>query len=429
MSIHPGATLKARAHTQTTGAEAPQKPVGKLFMLLYMLAMIGAYASILTPAIIGLSLKMFEINPEHASQNLSLVVGIGAVFALIANPLFGRLSDRTASRFGMRRPWLIGGALAGLAALLVTANAQHLGVIVVAWSVAQLAYNAVLAAGLAVLADQVPVRQRGTVSGFLGISIGVGTLAGMFMASLFSSDLFWMFMAPGLAGGVFILLFALKLKDRRLARQDRPKFGFVVLLKSFWVNPVKHPNFGWAWISRFAVLMGIATLTTYQTYFLIQRLGVAPDDVAQRVFIAILVSTVLLVISSTLGGMLSDKLRRRKLFVVIASLLFAVGLYYIAQSESFVHFVIGIAITGLGQGMYFAVDMALVTQVLPSRKDNAKDLGVINIANSLPQSVAPAIAPVFLAIGGPANYISLFTAAALFALAGALLVLPIRGVR
>ena len=73
---------------------------------------------------------------------------------------------------------------------------------------------------------------------------------------------------------------------------------------------------------------------------------------------------------------------------------------------------------------------ALAAAVLPEGgKEAAKDLGVLNIANALPQSIAPAIAPIFLAIGGGGNYTALFIAAAVFALFGALSIQPVKGVR
>jgi len=94
-------------------------------------------------------------------------------------------------------------------------------------------------------------------------------------------------------------------------------------------------------------------------------------------------------------------------------------------------FLIGAAIYGIGQGVYFAVDMALVAAVLPNPDDTAKDLGVFNIASVLPQSLAPVIAPVFLAIGSVpgGNLSAVFLAGAVIAVIGAFAVLPIKKTR
>ena len=165
-------------------------------------------------------------------------------------------------------------------------------------------------------------------------------------------------------------------------------------------------------------------------FYLLNHLHENPSGVGTLVFYSTLVQTILIVISSNLGGWLSDKAHRRKIFVIIAAVIYAAGLAFVAFAGSFTLFLVAIAIAGIGQGVYLAIDLALAAAVLPEGgKEAAKDLGVLNIANALPQSLAPAIAPIFLAIGGGNNYTSLFTAAAIFALLGALAIQPIKGVR
>jgi MFS family permease len=84
------------------------------------------------------------------------------------------------------------------------------------------------------------------------------------------------------------------------------------------------------------------------------------------------------------------------------------------------------AVLGAGYGVYLAVDQALVTQVLPEARDRAKDLGVINIANSGPQVLAPAIAaPVIAHLGG---YTGLYLATAVVTVIGGVLVRRVRSV-
>ena len=83
---------------------------------------------------------------------------------------------------------------------------------------------------------------------------------------------------------------------------------------------------------------------------------------------------------------------------------------------------------GCGSGCYYAVDMALITQVLPSPRDVGKDLGIVNLSNTLPQAVAPMLGVVFLG-AARADFRSLFLLAAGLCLVGGLMVLPIRKVR
>jgi MFS family permease len=127
-------------------------------------------------------------------------------------------------------------------------------------------------------------------------------------------------------------------------------------------------------------------------------------------------------------GRLSDHLGRRKVFVIVAALVYALALLMIAGADHVSGYLIGMGLGGLGFGMYMAVDAALVVDVLPDPDQAGKDLGVLNIAGALPFSLAPAIAPVILHLGG-GSYGVLFAVAGVCAIAGAAAVLPIKAVR
>lgn len=418
---------------------APPEYAGKGFIIAYAFAYFGLWAALLTPVVISLAVKVQQVDPQTSARSLSLVLGVGAFLALASNPVFGRLSDRTTSRFGMRRPWLLGGAMAGALALLVVATARSILVVLIGWCLAQLAYNALYAAITALLPDQVPSGQRGRISGILGICQPPALVVGTFIAQL-GSNAFWMFMGPAALGLVTVVGLVFVLKDDRRRHPDYrpPRYTLRQFMSSFWVNPRRHPDFGWAFLSRFMLFMGVATLITYQVYYLSEKLGIPTGEVPQRVFISMVVLNVVIVPASALSGWVSDWIGRRKAPVFAAALVFAVGCAIIAFAGSFPVFLIGVAIAGAGHGVYIAVDLALVSEVLPDLDAAAKDLGVFNIASAAPQSLAPAIAPLFLAVplfvGGGAsgeggNYTALFFAAAIFAALGAFAIRPVKGVK
>jgi MFS family permease len=96
--------------------------VGTGFIALYTLAYMGLWLALLAPIIVTLPLKISGlVGSGKAPGALSLVAGVGAILAMLGNPLFGKLSDRTTSRFGMRRPWMLGGLVAG------SCRADHCG--------------------------------------------------------------------------------------------------------------------------------------------------------------------------------------------------------------------------------------------------------------------------------------------------------------
>jgi MFS family permease len=417
-------------------AEAATQPedlatsrVGWEFVLLYALAYMGTILLFLAPLLVSLSLKVNSlVGIEEAPNSLSLVAGTGALLALFANPFFGKLSDRTSSGLGMRRPWMVTGLVGGSLGVLVVALAPSIPVVLVGWCVAQVFFNALLAALVAVLPDQVPVAQRGLVAGVLGVCLPVAAVSGTFVVQLFTGDMLAMFLAPCGIGGLFVLLFAARLKDRRLGTTYKPPWSLRELAGTFYVSPRRSPDFAWAFASRFLFVLAYAFLTTYQAYYLLESIGSPEAEVPRQVFLGTLAMSVVIVVASLLGGVLSDRTGRRKVFVCTASLVFGLAMFVIAGAGTLNGFLVGMAVGGLGFGLYMAVDLALVADVLPDGASAAKDLGVMNIAGALPSSIAPAMAPAILAASG-GSYGVLYAVAGGCAVIGAAAVLPVKRVR
>ena len=422
-TVHPP---PARSGEVRVAAE-PQ-PVGWAFIALYAAAYVGTCLVLIAPLLVTLALKVDAVvGSDQAPNSLALVTGIGALVAMLGNPFFGKLSDRTSGPWGMRRPWMVIGLLGGSLGVLVVAAAPTVPIVALGWCVAQLFFNALLAALVAVLPDQVPVAQRGVVSGVLGVCLPVASVSGTFVVQLFAGNQVAMFLVPCAIGGFFVLLFAGTLHDRRLPRGAKPPWSLRELAGIFYVSPRKNPDFAWAFSSRFLFVLAYAFLTTYQAYFLLDQIGTAEAEVPRQIFLGTLVQAAVLVIASLVGGRLSDRIGRRKVFVFTASVVYGLALFAVAVASDFDGFLVGMAISGLGFGVYMAVDLALVADVLPGG-DNAKDLGVLNIAGALPFTVAPALAPVILAVGG-GSYGVLYAVAGLCAVVGAFAILPVRRAR
>jgi MFS family permease len=433
---HPPPTAGLDALKYRSAAEAalePEPPVVHRvrwgFISLYTLAFMSTSLVFIAPLLVTLALKVNSlVGIKQAPGSLSLVAGIGALLSIFANPFFGKMSDRTSSHLGMRRPWMVVGLVVGSLGVLVVALAPDIPVVLVGWCIAQVFFNALLAAMVAVLPDQVPAAQRGLVSGVLGVCLPIASVSGTFVVKLFTGNQLAMFLAPCAIGGFFILLFAATLDDRRLAKADRPAWSLREFASTFYVNPRKSPDFAWAFASRFMFVLAYAFLVTYQAYYLLDKIGSAEADVPQQIFLGTLAQSVVLVAASLIGGRLSDRTGRRKIFVLTASIVYGLALFVMAIASNFNGFLVGMAISGLGFGMYVAVDLALVVDVLPDGDNAAKDLGVFNIAGALPFSLAPAIAPVILAIGS-GSYGVLYAVAGVCAIIGAFAILPVKGVR
>lgn len=417
------------AHLTTT---TPTAHASGGFIFVYWFAQFANWLALLTPVVVTIALKVSEIaTAQEKAAQLGIVLGVGALASTIATPIWGAISDRTTWRMGRRKPWMIVGVVGGGVGLLIMAAAPNMLVFGLGWTIAQISFNANQAVLNAVLPDAIPEAQRGKVSGLLGLSTTVAILAGTFITQFTTGNAYLMFLAPFAVTIVALLLILRAFHDRPANKATITKYTWADFGRTFWVSPRKHPDFGWAFVSRFLVFLGNAFLQTYQVYFLTDHLKVGTDAVATFVFVSTFVTAAITVIVSMLGGYLSDKFKRRKPFVLVAAIIAGAGLLIIGTSTNFTVFLVGVAVQALGQGLYYAVDLALVAAVLPNPNDVAKDMGVFQIANALPQSLAPAIAPVFLAIGaaGTGNYVAVFIAATVFALIGAFAILPVRGSR
>jgi MFS family permease len=415
--------------TANGSAPAVQERVGWGFVLLYMLAYTGTSLLFLAPLLVSLALKVNDlVGIDAAPGRLALVTSVSSLLAMVANPFFGRLSDRTSSPWGMRRPWMVVGLVAGCLGILTVALAPNITVVLLGWCAAQVFFNALLAALAAVMPDQVPTAQRGMVSGILAICLPVASVVGTFLVQTFDQNVLAMLLVPCAVGGFFVLLFVARLDDRRLAAGGASPWSIREFLGTFYVNPRRSPDFAWAFASRLLLVTAYAFLVTYQAYYLIRQVGSAEKDVPHQIYLGTLTQSAALVATALLIGRLSDRTGRRKVFVGAAALVYGLALFVIAAADDVNGYLVGMGLAGVGFGMYMAVDLALVVDVLPDTDQAAKDLGVLNIAGALPFSLAPAIAPAVLSLGG-GDYGVLFTVAGVCALAGAAAILPIKGVR
>lgn len=401
------------------------------FVVSVFLGQFGLFVALLAPATVSIQVKAQAIasTPAEAVSIAAMVTTPGALAALIFNVLGGRLSDRTTGRFGRRRPWIVGGAIAMVLSTLLIALGTTTLVMAIGWFLAQATANAAFAAYTASVAEQVPERQYGRVSGVVGMAQNVGIMAATWITAWLDSNMFLLFMVPALVGFVLMTVYALTLPEPVL-KENRYPFDWKGLLLSFWINPIKHPDFGLAWLGRFLIILASYLFITTRVFYMTGHLGIPEGDATSAVATGVTIYTVVAVFASVLGGWLSDLLKRRKILVAIAIVIFALGTYMLLHVDTLGGFYAAEAIMGFAYGMYLAVDLALVFDVLPDRENTGKDLGVFNMANALPQSLAPGIGGFLLAtLGGGTDFTVLLTVAAIVGLAGAVVTLFIRGVK
>lgn len=381
----------------TTLTPRPATPFPRLIAAI-LASNVGALVALLTPLQLLLTLHLTRIAANEAEAALGVVSGFGALVGMFANPLGGRLSDRTVARFGRRRTWILSGGLIGSLILFSLTFTAEVWQVVVIWSVVCAVFNFQLAASSALMADQVPLHRRGTASGFLGLAAAVGPLIGLGAVNLVRAPMAQWAILSVVAGGLAVTSVIL-LRDPQHPRGDRPPFTLVELLKTFWVNPRRHPAFGWAWAVRFLLMCGHAA-TGYNAFFLMDRFGFTTEDVSRQVLLMSVLTVGVLAVTSVVAGPLSDRLQRQKPFVVAAGLLAAAGLICMALASDLSHVYVALTLLAIGLGLFLAIDTAMCVRVMPSAECAGKDFAIINMANTLPQSFVPFIAPFLLGLGG-----------------------------
>jgi MFS family permease len=406
-----------------TALAEPTLPVRPAWVARVTLASIGLWAGFFGPIQVLLAQQAAELSPGSKELVFGLVTGVGAAVSVVSNPLFGALSDRTTSRFGRRLPWVVLGALTGAAALLVLAAAETVVVMLLWWCLAQAGLNAMLAAITATIPDQVPVSQRGVVGGWVAVAQTLGVVGGVGIATA-TGGVAAGFVATAAAVVVLAVPFVLRSGDLPLGRERRRAFGLKELVAGFWVDPRLHPDFGWAWLTRFLVNLGNALGTLYLFFYLQDAVGHADPEAGVFVLTGIYAAT--LVATTVVGGIWSDRVGRRRVFVTVAGLVAATASVILAVTQTWPGALVAAVVLGAGYGVYTSVDFALITQVLPEAASRAKDLGVINVANALPQVFAPFLATMLVTLAG--GYTSLYLFSAAVCVAGSVLVYRIRGV-
>ncbi|GAA4079716.1 MFS transporter [Nonomuraea soli] len=395
------------------------------WMALLSLAQMGVIMAATVGGQILLPSQVAAIDPVTKEASLAVVLAVAAVCTAVANPLFGAMSDRTNSRFGRRRPWIVGGALLSSAALAFLAFQETIAGLVAGWAVAQLAFTAALATAIATVPDQVPVLQRGKASALAGVGQLSGPLLGGVVATVLLTGSRPAFLAMAVLVLALILPFGLFTREPRT--EPCPPFSIRDFARGFWVSPRRHPDFAWAWLSRLMITLTLAMGIGYLQYFLRDAVHYPADSVEQGVVVLVAVFTLASVAPTLLAGWLSDRTGRRKPAVFLGGLTMAASALVLTAATTWGAAIAAAALLGAGYGMFAAVDQAMVTQLLPADADRGKDLGIVSLSNSASNTLGPVIAaPLVTSAGG---YPLMYAVAAAFAVAGACLVWRIRGVR
>lgn len=371
--------------------------------------------------------RLRDIGVSSPEALLGTISAVTAVVSLVSNLLFGNLSDRTRGRFGRRAPWILaGGIIAGISLTLIGVLDSSL-TITVSYCVAMVGLNMMLAPAVAVLADRVPMKVRGTMSAFYGGGLASGAPLGALVGAAFITT-----SLPGFVlGGAFMAgsaVLALAVWPRERSAVDLPPAaaGLRELLRSFR-PPRNAPDFYLAFAGRLFMLVSYQMIMAYQLYIVQDHVGQTVAESARTIATMSVILLVVSLVGSVAAGPVSDLIGRRKLPVVLSSVLFAVGIAmpWIWPTPMGMFLFAGIA--GFGYGVYTSVDQALNVDVLPDEEQAGKDLGILNLSTTAGQTVGPLLTSALVVSTG--SYSVVFPVAIVAALLGAFFITRITSVK
>jgi MFS family permease len=425
----------------------------------------------LLPIVVPAQILLLVTPGAAGTPQQALVLGglaaLGAITAVILQPLVGALSDRTASRLGRRRPYIIAGGVLMLIGLTLLAASHMIVPYIIGLFLVVVAHTVSCTAYQGLVPDKVPAKQRGVASGYMGLMTILGTVGSLAVASTLlgqstsghssvagafhGAALFYALAAGVLVFSVLLTVAAVREvphhlhlshhHHQHLQSQDRAagavgpaaaSNGDKPLLRKrlahMWLTPWRHANFTWVFLTRGFVMLGLALFMTYIEYYF-ARVQHLPNFIQATAFNAIM--ALLGAVCSTLVlGIISDRTRRVPIVFVSTACMALAALTFVVAPGRLPLWPLGI-LFGLGYGAYMSVDVALAVDALPSRSDAGKDLGLWNIASTLQSLIAPLLGSIVIFVAGRLGVIALgyrtiFGLATVFLILGAIFILKVR---
>jgi MFS family permease len=420
------------AEPMTPTLTEPVQQTSRRGVAAILLIMFGNGFATLIPPLVALPYLIGRLDPDGKAASLGLALGVAALVLLVFAPIFGALSDRTTSRLGMRKPGLIIGTLVVTGGLFIQAFAPNIPTLI--GGVTVMAFGGAILTGSfsALIPDQVTPARRGRILGYQSLMLVLAGVSGSLVGAQLLQNQVALFGLGAIlmliTSGVAVLL----LKDRVLDKKDVVRLPILrTLIEGFRFNPKSAPKYSWVWLSRFVITFAI-TFGGFSLYFMTDQLGVTDEQLPGLLTLSVLVNLVGTVIGTLVGGFLTSNLRRLPNLVIVVSFIFAAGGLLAAFSTTVPVFMLALGVIALAIGSFLPVDGALVMAVLPDGKhETGKFMSIITIADQLPRSIGPMIAPVIIALAAfipLGGYSVLYIVMAIVAIIGGLIVRRVKNI-
>lgn len=387
--------------------------------------------SVLNPA----KLSRIIGGGSEVNNFLALLGTLGAVTSTITTIIIGALSDLTRSRWGRRTPWILTGSV--LTALVMVGlgmieTKEQLWIFILLWCLLQTFINFVVAPLIAVIADRIAPKHRGLISSIYAAGFIIGQYGGPVVGGFFLSDShpelvntgYYVLAVAMLLSGPIAAVIIKEPSSLSMPRQKIDRSNFA----QYFIFPVRNArDFYLALFGKMLIAITITAFSVYQLFFLTSGMGLNSADAGKYISLAGVATMITALIFAPISGPISDKLRTRKKPVFLAAVLIAAGTvipFIYGQPAAMIWYGV---IAGIGSGIFFSVDQALNLEVLPNPENSAKDLGILNFANTGAQILGPVLGAILFSVVGN-QYLPILPILAVIALAGGGLIMMIKQV-
>ena len=383
----------------------------------------AALGALTAPAVVAVSLLVRRmVGNDSAPDVYALIDAAAALTAMIAAPLCGLLADRTMSRLGRRRPWLLGGAVVGLLGSAAMAWASGPVILAGAWMLTQAGYNAVFAAINGLLAEGLAPADRTRAAGIFSAAAFLGTAPGLLVAALLAENVRAMLLVVPVAALAVIVPLALRIPDppltARLPAAPRTPRRW---LRAATSSDISTAPFLAVLAMRFLFSLQLSAGLTFALYLFLSRWSLAESAAVRATSLTTFTGVVGVVAGAVL--LTSSRWRSTRMTPVlgVALGLLAVAMLGRALAPTLLVFHVATAVAGLSIGLGMTATRSLAYALLPASAAGF-GLGLVGAAGSLAGLIAPLAAAALLTLstswGSADPYAGMYTLLALPALLG-----------
>ena len=364
------------------------------YLALYALAYGGGavlYVPLLT---LLLPLKAELIRPDDKLALLGLITVGGALAASISNIVAGHLSDRSLRLGGGRRPWVGAGlvlTLLALAAVWASRSAVELAAAVIAF---QVVLNILLAPLVALAADEVPDGQKGLLGGLIGAAYPFGALAAIVVTAPTGLTEGVQLALIGSAGALAILPFLLLRAPLEPPATAAPSPRPVGRVRNLVVVTASR------WLVQMASLILFAFFLFYFQSVQHGDAQLTSRALAARIAWLPGVAAVLTVPLAIFLGRQSDRTGSRRSLLAGNAAVAVAGLAVMAAFPQWQPAALGYLMFACSSGVFLALQTTYAMQILPSPAHRGRDLGFLNLANTVPSIFGPWLTLTVVTAGG-----------------------------